>query len=195
MSLRSGMPGIGAPAHPAMRWASSFAYRVAAGSAVAPCAVTLSSTVMTATAPPAGAANLGPGRQIVSQDSPHGVSRIGGQAGTQDPGTTPVSSRNRGSRAGSTIHSLPAESELWVEPLKCRDRERRSLFRASSPDASSSTAADRGSRPGRASPRGGAQLRVSRARSPRHWQGLKLYPGGRPEQDGTETGTGHAPGI
>jgi len=26
--------------------------------------------------------NLGPGRQIVSQDSPSGVSRIGGQAGT-----------------------------------------------------------------------------------------------------------------
>ncbi len=56
-----------------------------------------------------GAVNLGPGRQSASQDSPYGVSRIGGQAGTQAPDTTPVTSQNRGSRAGSTIHSLPAE--------------------------------------------------------------------------------------
>jgi hypothetical protein len=56
--------------------------------------------------------NLGPGRQIVSQDSPSGVSRIGGQAGTQAPDPTPAPSPNRGSRAGSTIHSLPAESAL-----------------------------------------------------------------------------------
>src|SRR5580704_13786256 len=56
--------------------------------------------------------NLGPGRQIVSQDSPSGVSRIGGQAGTQAPDPTPAPSPNHGSRAGSTIHSLPAESEL-----------------------------------------------------------------------------------
>ena len=47
--------------------------------------------------------------QIVSQDSPDGVSRIGGQAGTQAPDPTPVSSQNRGSRAGSTIHTLPAD--------------------------------------------------------------------------------------
>ena len=33
--------------------------------------------------------NLGPGRQIVSQDSPSGVSRIGGQAGTQAPTLRP----------------------------------------------------------------------------------------------------------
>ena len=32
----------------------------------------------------------GDGRQIVSQDSPYGVSRIGGQAGTQAPDPTPV---------------------------------------------------------------------------------------------------------
>src|SRR5262249_8763591 len=50
-------------------------------------------------AAPAGAENLGPGRQIASQDSPDGVSRIGGQAGTQAPDPTPVSSQNRGSRA------------------------------------------------------------------------------------------------
>ncbi len=54
--------------------------------------------------------NLGPGRQIVSQDSPSGVSRIGGQAGTQAPDPTPVLSQDRGSRAGSTIHSLPVDS-------------------------------------------------------------------------------------
>ena len=61
-----------------------------------------------------GAVNLGPGRQSASQDSPYGVSRIGGQAGTQAPDTTPVTSQNRGSRAGSTIHSLPAEYEIGV---------------------------------------------------------------------------------
>ena len=52
---------------------------------------------------------LGPGRQIVSQDSPDGVSRIGGQAGTQAPDATPLFSQDQGSRARSTIHSLPAE--------------------------------------------------------------------------------------
>jgi len=61
--------------------------------------------------------NLGPGRQIVSQDSPDGVSRLGGQAGTQAPDPMPVSSQNRGSRAGSTIHSLPAESECLTAAL------------------------------------------------------------------------------
>ena len=60
-------------------------------------------------APLAGAINLGPGRQIVSQDSPDGVSRIGGQAGTQAPDPTPQFSQDQGSRARSTIHSLPAE--------------------------------------------------------------------------------------
>jgi hypothetical protein len=54
--------------------------------------------------------NLGPGRQIVSQDSPSGVSRIGGQARTQAPDPTPAPPQNHGSRAGSTTHSLPAES-------------------------------------------------------------------------------------
>src|SRR6516162_3767306 len=52
--------------------------------------------------------NLGPGRQIVLQDSPDGVSRLGGQAGTQAPALTPVSSQNRGAgpEALSTV-SLP----------------------------------------------------------------------------------------
>src|SRR6266702_2510223 len=52
----------------------------------------------------------GPGRQIVSKDNPSGVSRIGGQAGTQAPDPTPTPPQNRGSRAGSTTNILPAES-------------------------------------------------------------------------------------
>jgi very-short-patch-repair endonuclease len=40
-----------------------------------------------------------------------GVSRIEGQAGTQAPDATPLPSQDRGSRAGSTIHSLPVESD------------------------------------------------------------------------------------
>jgi hypothetical protein len=56
--------------------------------------------------------DLGPGRQIVSQDSPDGISRIGGQPGTQAPDPPPLSSQDRGSRAGSIIHSLPAESAI-----------------------------------------------------------------------------------
>ncbi|MGO9341618.1 MAG: hypothetical protein ACLP6E_03735, partial [Acidimicrobiales bacterium] len=35
--------------------------------------------------------------------------RIGGQAGTQAPDPTPAPPQNRASRAGSTIHILPAE--------------------------------------------------------------------------------------
>ena len=53
--------------------------------------------------------NRGPGRQSASQDSPYGISRIGGQAGTQAPDATPPFSQDQGSRARSTIHSLPAE--------------------------------------------------------------------------------------
>src|SRR6202011_3683553 len=57
---------------------------------------------------------LGPGRQIVSQDSPSGVSRFGGQAGTQASDLTPAPGQNRGSRAGSTTHSLPADfGAVW----------------------------------------------------------------------------------
>src|SRR6266568_650343 len=48
-----------------------------------------------------------------SQDSPSGVGRFGGQAGTQASDPTPVSGQNLGSRAGSTIHILPAESALF----------------------------------------------------------------------------------
>src|SRR5260370_12382472 len=61
----------------------------------------------------AGAVKRGPGRQIVSQDSPSGVSRFGGWAGTQAPDPTPVHRQNRGSRAGagSTTHILPADYE------------------------------------------------------------------------------------
>jgi len=45
-----------------------------------------------------------------ARDSPReGVSRFAGQAGTQAPDPTPVLRQDRGSRAGSTIHILPAE--------------------------------------------------------------------------------------
>src|SRR5580700_6329107 len=54
--------------------------------------------------------NLGPGRRIVSRTARKGVSRFAGQAGTQAPDPTPVLSQDRGSRAGSTIHTLPADS-------------------------------------------------------------------------------------
>jgi len=51
----------------------------------------------------------GPGRQIVSQDSQGGVSRLAGQAGTQATDPTPPLSQNLGGRAGALIHILPAE--------------------------------------------------------------------------------------
>src|SRR6266700_1699981 len=60
-------------------------------------------------AAPVGARNLGPGRQIVSQDSPSGVSRFGGQAGTQASDATPPPGKTGGSRAGSITHILPAD--------------------------------------------------------------------------------------
>src|SRR6266487_2046651 len=66
-------------------------------------------------AAPVGATKPGPGRQIVSQDSPSGVSRFGGQAGTQATDPTPPLDRNQGSRAGSTTHILPAEYALLVD--------------------------------------------------------------------------------
>src|SRR6266567_431179 len=49
-----------------------------------------------------------------SQDSPSGVGRFGGQAGTQASDPTPVPGQNLGSRAGSTIHILPAEYLLSI---------------------------------------------------------------------------------
>ena len=47
-----------------------------------------------------------------------GVSRIGGQAGTQAPGPARPSRQDQGSRAGSTTHTLPAESGpgFWPVP-------------------------------------------------------------------------------
>src|SRR5204863_857794 len=68
-------------------------------------------------APPVGARKLGPGRQIVSKTARCGVSRFGGQAGTQVSDATPPPSENRGSRAGSTTHTLPADSAR-VTPVK-----------------------------------------------------------------------------
>ena len=59
-------------------------------------------------AAPVGAVNLGPGRQIVSRRQPgRRQPNPGGQAGAQAPDPTPVSSQNRGSRAGSTNPQSP----------------------------------------------------------------------------------------
>src|ERR1022692_2971944 len=55
-----------------------------------------------------------------SQDSPNGVGRFGGQAGTQAPDPTPVPGQNHGSRAGTTIHILPAESVLVAHGSQAR---------------------------------------------------------------------------
>src|SRR6266849_6100004 len=49
-----------------------------------------------------------PAGQIVSRTARGGVSRFGGQAGTQAPDPTPAPPQNRGSRAGSLTHILPA---------------------------------------------------------------------------------------
>src|SRR5205823_8356065 len=68
-------------------------------------------------APPVGARKLGPGRQIVSKTARCGVSRFGGQAGTQVSDATPPPSENRGSRAGSTTHTLPADSGAGLVPV------------------------------------------------------------------------------
>src|SRR3974390_2023879 len=76
-----------------------------------------------------GCQKPGPGRQIVSQDSPSGISRIGGQAGTQAPDPTPAPLQNHGSRAGSTIHSLPADSGVAVRSRPtCGDGDQKFLF-------------------------------------------------------------------
>src|SRR6266536_5218409 len=56
-----------------------------------------------------------------------GVSRIGGQAGTQAPDPTPTPPQNLGSRAGSTIHILPADSARRPFVLTMRSNGRRSL--------------------------------------------------------------------
>ena len=50
-----------------------------------------------------------PGRQTDIRTAQSGVSRIGGQTGTQ-PDPTPAPTKTHGSRAGSSIRILPAES-------------------------------------------------------------------------------------
>jgi len=60
----------------------------------------------------------GPAGRSIARQPRGGVSRIGGQAGTQAPDPTPVPGQDRGSRAGSTIHTLPAESvRVWPDDL------------------------------------------------------------------------------
>ena len=55
--------------------------------------------------------DLGPADSSLSRQPRGGVSRIGSQAGTQAPDPTPPPGHYRGSRARSTIHTLPAEYE------------------------------------------------------------------------------------
>src|SRR2546430_10792330 len=52
-------------------------------------------------APPVGARKLGPGRQIVSKTTRYGVSRFGGQAGTQVSDATPPRSEEHTSELQS----------------------------------------------------------------------------------------------
>ena len=68
---------------------------------------------------PVGARKPGPGRQIVSQDSASGVSRLGGQAGTQAPDPTRPSARS-GKPGRKHYHTLPADSAAPVRPAGVR---------------------------------------------------------------------------
>jgi len=51
-----------------------------------------------------------PAGRSIRRTARTGVSRFAGQAGTQAPDPTPLLSQDRGSRAGSTTHTLPADS-------------------------------------------------------------------------------------
>src|SRR6266568_1802405 len=53
---------------------------------------------------------LDPGRQIVSQDNPSGVSRFGGQAGTQAPDPMPAPPQTGEAGPEAPIRILPADS-------------------------------------------------------------------------------------
>src|SRR6266566_2435363 len=60
-----------------------------------------------------GCQKPGPGRQIVSQDSQSGVSRLAGQAGTQATDPTPPLTENLGGGTGALpTSSLPTRSGL-----------------------------------------------------------------------------------
>ncbi len=65
------------------------------------------------TGTPAGA-TLGPGRRIVSKTARTGVSRFGGQAGTQAIDLTPAPPQNRAGRAGSTTTSSLPIIRAWL---------------------------------------------------------------------------------
>jgi len=56
---------------------------------------------------------LGPAGRSFRRTARCGVSRLGGQAGTQVSDATPPPGHRRGSRARSTIHTLPADS-VWA---------------------------------------------------------------------------------
>src|SRR5436190_13550926 len=76
-------------------------------------------------APPVGARKLGPGRQIVSKTARCGVSRFGGQAGTQvSDATPPPSETGEAGPEALPTPSLPtrcAEPTCQSLPLGCAD--------------------------------------------------------------------------
>ena len=78
--------------------------------------------------------NLGPADKSLPKTT-SGVSRLAGQAGTQATDLTPASGQTRGSRAGSTIHSLPAEYGFPLMRLVLPDATRRTSDSAAGPSA------------------------------------------------------------
>src|SRR5215470_5242800 len=73
----------------------------------------------------------GPGRQLDSKDSPNGVSRFGGQAGTQATDPTPKPIQNRGSRAGAlSTSSLPNICPKRLHHIGAEQRAEHLLVRA-----------------------------------------------------------------
>jgi hypothetical protein len=71
------------------------------------------------TAPGGCHETLDPGRQIVSQDSPNGVSRFGGQAATQAPDHTSrqINARESGPKAYLFTSSLPNLVRREITPV------------------------------------------------------------------------------
>src|SRR5439155_16915971 len=79
-------------------------------------------------AAPVGATKAwAPAGRSIRRTDPNGVSRLGGQAGTQAPDPTPPPSQSRGRSAGSTTHTLPAEYEREASSRDWRGRPRRLL--------------------------------------------------------------------
>src|SRR5207244_1327060 len=68
-----------------------------------------------------------PAGRSIRRPNPNGVSRLRGQAGTQAPDPTPPPSQSQGSRAGSTTHTLPADSAPSVADISITPEVHRML--------------------------------------------------------------------